>query len=253
MTRDTVYDDHLFPKPKTTFVRIGSHSYSQAASKTITQTKDALLAFTDAHFEDRTQTNYQNSLIGKHNKTGGMTGQDGRFGFVHNPDVHTKFFRITNTKAQPHGDNPFRPYRIGDLMPERGAKGRYQYKDSYSVEIDNVVSPEGSLVSKNATAISSSAFSWNSEIKFNKYISHEPQEEEEGDAAAIVGGGGTAGVAFTDVTYSSSATVRAFSAYDGIFGESSNYSATANTSQPLSQSQMSNQQSPVSSSPITSY
>lgn len=259
--RDTIYDDHTFPKtPIKQFTYDGYHSHQQAADNKLSYTQDALLALTDAHFEDRNQTNYQNIKIGKHNKVGGMRGQGGglngvsgtaKRGQVHNNDT-VDLTRITEGKKGPHGENLFRPYRTGTLMPERGQKGRYQYKDAWSVKITKVVDATGARVTKSVSTISSSAYGWNSEIKFNKYVSHDPPSQE-GDNLQSPIGDGESSAGFTDVTYSSSATVMAFSAYDGLFGASSNYSSTANASQSLNPSQMSSVQTPVISTPITGY
>jgi hypothetical protein len=256
MERDTTYNDYLGPQS------LGVTTFPAGKHKTFLGTSSPdeptelwfLLPLTDANFEDRTQTNFSNVLIGKHNKAGGMVGQNGRYGFIHNPPIHENFLRANEVRVQSHGENPLRPYRIGPLMPTRGLKGRYQYKDAYYVQIDHVKDPQGTHVQKQASTISSSAYAWNSEIKFNQYVSIYPPAEESGEENNASLDLGSSSVNFTDITYSSSSTVLAFSPYSDDFG-GSNYSSTPNQnqSQSLDPSLMSNEQDSVNSNPITSY
>jgi hypothetical protein len=263
MARDTIYNDHAFPMALTltTLPQVKHKTFQGHKSPTAPTKLWFLLPFTDANFEDRTQTNYSNLVVGKHNLAGGMIGQNAKLGYIHNPPIHENFLRGNTPRIQPHGNNPFRPYRIGSLMPTRGLKGRYQYKDAYYVNIDHVISPLGEKVMKPASTISSSAYAWNSEIKFNPYVSIYPPPDEGGQAssAGVNGsdlvvelGFGGSNLNSTEITYSSNATVVAFSPYSEDFG-GENYSSTSNQSQSLSASQMSNQQNPISSNPITSY
>lgn len=172
----------------------------------------ALLPHFEANFEDYSGAkNYSNALVGKHN-------QDGTGGWLYNQDYRN---RIT-ARLSPL----FRPFKVGGFLPARALRGRYQYKNAEPFKPVEVVNDGGERETILASYLSSSAYAYNSELKFNKYISYEAEEQEESNASGLEGLD-TSSPAFTDVTYSSSSTIEAFSAYDRLFGADSNTSSTS--------------------------
>lgn len=172
----------------------------------------ALLPHFEANFEDYSGTkNYSNALVGKHN-------QDGTGGWLYNQDYRNRI--VTRLPSI------FKPYKVGGFLPARALRGRYQYKNAAPFKSVKVVNDVGARETVLASYLSSSAYAYNSELKFNQYISYEAEQQEESNASSLEGLD-TSSPAFTDVTYSSSSTIEAFSAYDKLFGEDSNTSSTS--------------------------
>jgi len=237
-----VYDDHISSysganstPPQTLFTR-DSQVYSRMRtfriSKPQSHAQKSLIPHVEANFEDRTQTNYSNLPVGKNNKSGLV-------GFLYNsprkemyPSV---FSRINANKSVGIKDSIFAPSRIGVLLPPRSQRGRYQYSNSAPYQtIDHVIHPKSGEVSKIANPISSSAYSYNSEINFNPYVSYYsvPQGDSQQTNLGAPGSESTVSPSRTDVSFSRNATVQAFSAYDKLFGDS-NYSSTSQDLQDL--------------------
>lgn len=173
----------------------------------------ALLPETNAHFRDLANSNYVNTQSGKHNV-------DGTGGWLYNPTYQFQSFSFLNSI--------FRPTRIGNLLPERALRGRYQYLGATPYCKIEVVDEEDSRQQVFSNFLSSSAYAYNSEIKFNRYVSYHGLPAGDTNASSLEGLA-PVGPTFTDVTYSSSATITAFSAYDKILGISyANTSMTAN-------------------------
>lgn len=229
-----VYDD--YSTPQQTPFREDSKVYSRLLTYRITKpqshTQKSLIPHVEANFEDRTQTNYSNLLVGKNNKSGLV-------GFLYNsprkemsPSV---FSRIDGNISVGIKDSIFAPSRIGVLLPPRSQRGRYQYGNSAPYKlINHVIHPENGEVSKFASPISSSAYSYNSEINFNPYVSYYsvPQSDSQQTNLGAPGSESTVSPSRTDVSFSRNATVQAFSAYDKLFGDS-NYSSTSQDLQDL--------------------
>lgn len=173
----------------------------------------ALLPETNANFRDLANNNYTNSQLGKHNV-------DGTGGLLYNPTYRFQSFNFS--------DSLFRPTRLGNLLPERALRGRYQYLGAKPYKQIEVVDEQDAKVEVFSNFLSSSAYAYNSEIKFNKYVSYHGLPADDTNASSLEGLAPVAPT-FTDVTYSSSATITAFSAYDKILGISdANTSMTAN-------------------------
>lgn len=207
-------------------------------------TQKSLIPHVEANFEDRTQTNYSNSLVGKDNK-------NGLAGFLLNSPLPASVFaRIDTNNSVGIKDSIFAPARIGALLPPRSQKGRYQYVNAAPYQtINHVINPiqDQGEVSKIASPISSSAYSYNSEINFNPYVSYYSVAQNDSQQANLgaPGSESTVSPSRTDVSFSRNATVQAFSAYDKLFGDS-NYSSTSQDLQDLDAS--SNTSSSTSSS-----
>ena len=222
-----VYDDISNP-PLTTFPWSSTHRRGGGGLITVNNNdgsggQRSLIPHVEANFEDRTQTNYSNAVVGKNNLSGLP-------GWLLNTAVPVSVFaRIDTNNSVGIQDSIFAPARIGALLPPRSQKGRYQYVNAAPYKaINHVIDPEGEEVTKHASPISSSAYSYNSEIKFNPYVSYYSVSAPESQAANVGAPGSESSVVSsrTDVSFTRNATVRAFSAYDKLFGDS-NYSSTA--------------------------
>lgn len=222
-----VYDDYSDP-PLTPFPWFSTHKRGGGALITVNNNdgnggQRSLIPHVEANFEDRTQTNYSNAVVGKNNK-------NGLAGFLlNNPIPASVFTRIDRNSSVGIQDSIFAPARIGALLPPRSQKGRYQYVNAAPYKaINHIVDPEGAEVTRFASPISSSAYSYNSEIKFNPYVAYYSVSAPESQTANVGAPGSESSVVSsrTDVSFTRNATVRAFSAYDKLFGDS-NYSSTA--------------------------
>ena len=206
-----IYNDFMGPQPL--FATTEGDGVGLASDYTgLYGPISALLPHFEANFEDNNGYKlYTNAQAGKHNP-------DGTGGWLYNQDYRNRIdLRLPSI---------FKPYKVGGFLPVRALRGRYQYRNAEPFKGVEVVNSDGERETVFASYLSSSAYAHNSELEFNDYISYEAAPQEETNASSLEGLD-TDSPAFTEVSYSSSSIIEAFSAYDKLFGEDSNTSSTS--------------------------